>query len=522
MLGRSDHIVNDLVRAAYPLIYVLSSEEERVEKGLLHVAAERGRKFLSWSTTEGIFEIHRDEMGSEQRVPIRSRELRDPLRALEYVGDSNEKALFVLRDFHPYMQDPTIVRRLRDLVRYVKKSNTSKTLILLSPILKIPPELEKEVTVVDYEHPSPEDLDVVIEDLAHNPSIPDEARLEIREGSPLRERIVEAALGLTINEAENVFSKSIIQKRRFDIDVILSEKEQIIRKSGILEFYHATEQFSDVGGLEELKRWLQKRERAFTKEAREFGLPRPKGILLIGVPGCGKSLTAKAVGSLWKLPLLRLDVGKIFAGLVGSSEENMRKAIKTAEAVAPSILWLDELEKGFSGTHSSSFSDAGTTARVFGSFVTWLQEKSSPVFVIATANNVTLLPPELMRKGRFDDIFFVDLPSREERSDIFCIHLQKRDRRPDFFDLDLLALSSEGFSGSEIEQAIISALYDAFDAGRDLTTEDILASFEETVPLSQTMEEEITALREWAQTRARVASKRVISGRAGETRRLEL
>jgi SpoVK/Ycf46/Vps4 family AAA+-type ATPase len=243
---------------------------------------------------------------------------------------------------------------------------------------------------------------------------------------------------------------------------------------------------------------------------------------LIGVPGCGKSLTAKAVSSLWKLPLLRLDVGKIFAGLVGSSEENMRKAIKTAEAVAPSILWLDELEKGFSGTHSSSFSDAGTTARVFGSFVTWLQEKTSPVFVIATANNVTLLPPELMRKGRFDDIFFVDLPSREERSDIFRIHLHKRGRHPDLFDLDLLALSSEGFSGSEIEQAIISALYDAFDAGRDLTTEDILASFEETVPLSQTMEEEITGLREWAQTRARVASKRVVSGRVGETRRLEL
>ena len=256
-------------------------------------------------------------------------------------------------------------------------------------------------------------------------------RAEIGEGSPLRERITEAALGLTINEAENVFSKSLVQKRRFDIDVILSEKEQIIRKSGILEFYHATEQFSDVGGLEEMKRWLKKREKAFTKEAREFGYRAPRD-LLIGVPGCGKSLTAKAVGSLWKLPLLRLDVGKIFAGLVGSSEENMRKAIKTAEAVAPSILWLDELEKGFFGAQSSSFSDAGTTARVFGSFVTWLQEKSSPVFVIATANNVTLLPPELMRKGRFDDIFFVDLPSREERIDIFRIHLQKRAAIPIF------------------------------------------------------------------------------------------
>ena len=522
LLGKTDHTINDLLKAAYPIVYVLSWEEERVEKGLLQIATERGRKFLSWSTTEGVIDVRRDEMGREQRVPVRSRDLRDPLRALEFVGDANDEAVFVLRDFHPFMQDPTIVRRLRDLARYLKKGDKPKTLILLSPILKIPAELEKEVTVVDYELPGPDDLEAVIEALGRNSVVPPQARLEVSEGSPLRERIIEAALGLTINEAENVFSKSLVQKQRFDIDVILAEKEQIIRKSGILEFYHATEQFSDVGGLDELKRWLQKREKAFTKEAREFGLPRPKGILLIGVPGCGKSLTAKAVTSLWKLPLLRLDVGKIFAGLVGSSEENMRKAIKTAEAVAPSILWLDELEKGFSGTHSSSFSDAGTTARVFGSFVTWLQEKASPVFVIATANNVALLPPELMRKGRFDDIFFVDLPSREERSDIFRIHLHKRGRHPDLFDLDLLALSSEGFSGSEIEQAIISALYDAFDAGRDLTTEDILASFEETIPLSQTMEEEITASREWAQTRARVASKRVVSGRVGETRRLEL
>jgi SpoVK/Ycf46/Vps4 family AAA+-type ATPase len=522
LLSQSDRTINDLLRAAYPVIYVLSWEEERVEKGLLQIAAERNRKFLSWSTTEGIIEERRDETGRVQRVPVRSRDLRDPLRALEFVGDTNEEALFVLRDFHPYMQDPTIVRRLRDLARYLKKSDKPKTLILLSPILKIPAELEKEVTVVDYELPGSDDLEAVIEDLGRNSIVPPQAGMEVGEGSSLRERIIEAALGLTINEAENVFAKSLVQKQRFDIDVILSEKEQIIRKSGILEFYQATEQFSDVGGLEELKRWLQKRQKAFTKEAREFGLPRPKGILLIGVPGCGKSLTAKAVGALWKLPLLRLDVGKIFAGLVGSSEENMRKAIKTAEAVAPSILWLDELEKGFSGTQSSSFSDAGTTARVFGSFVTWLQEKSSPVFVIATANNVTLLPPELMRKGRFDDIFFVDLPSREERADIFRIHLQKRGRDPDLFDLDLLALSAEGFSGSEIEQAIISALYDAFDAGRDLTTEDLLASFEETIPLSQTMEEDITAIREWAETRARVASKRVVGGRVGETRRLEL
>jgi len=229
-------------------------------------------------------------------------------------------------------------------------------------------------------------------------------------------------------------------------------------------------------------------------------------ILLTGIPGCGKSLTAKAIGNLWQLPLLRLDVGKIFAGLVGSSEENMRRAIQTAESVAPSILWLDEMEKGFSGTQSSSFSDGGTTARVFGSFVTWLQEKTKPVFVVATANNVSLLPPEMLRKGRFDEIFFVDLPNIAERKDIFSIHIQKKKRDVKAFNINKLAEQSEGYSGSEIEQAIIGALYDAFEAEEDLSEAGIIQTLKSSVPLSRTMEKEIQGIRQWSQGRARKAS----------------
>ncbi|MFC1705214.1 AAA family ATPase, partial [Planctomycetota bacterium] len=342
----------------------------------------------------------------------------------------------------------------------------------------------------------------------------------------MKDKIAEAALGLTAVEAENVFAKSIVQFKRFDLDVIHKEKEQIIRKSGILEFLRPPETVSGIGGLNLLKSWLSKRGSAFTKKAREFGLPEPKGILLLGVPGCGKSLTAKAVGNLWKLPLLRLDMGRVFGSLVGSSEENIRRAIRTAESVAPCILWLDELEKGLSGVQSSGASDAGTTSRVFGTFVTWLQEKQSAVFVIATANQVKLLPPEILRKGRFDEIFFVDLPSAEERESIWRIHISHASTRthprdPKDFDVQALSEASEGYSGAEVEQSVTSALYDAFDQGMDLATEGLLQAIEETVPLSQTMQEDITAMREWAKTRARFASVQAAKDQS-DIRRLEL
>ncbi|MCB9525645.1 MAG: AAA family ATPase [Myxococcales bacterium] len=491
-----------LVKARYPIIYVNSGEEERVEHAVraiqasLNARSSHPRKLLFWSITEGF-------TGDEA-----FNDLRDPIKALDFAIRYEEGALFVLRDFHPYLKDPVVVRRLRDCHRAFKETDRPKNVLVLSPTLKVPAEVEAEVAVVDFDLPDRSELAALVNEFAN--------AYQLNHGADARERFTEAALGLTYDEASYVLAKSLVRHRDFDIDTILSEKKAIIRKSGLLEFYESEEAFAEVGGLKVLKEWLHKRQGAFSQKARDFGLPVPKGILLIGIPGCGKSLTAKAVGALWQMPLLRLDVGKVFSGLVGSSEENIRKVIATAEAVAPAILWLDELEKGFSGVQSSGQSDAGTTARVFGSFITWLQEKKSSVFVIATANDVSMMPPELLRKGRFDEIFFVDMPSEEERRDIFKIHLEKKQRALESFDLDLLARTAKGFSGAEIEQAVVSGLYDAFFEGDDLSDERLVRACGEVIPLSLTMKEKIDDLRDWAASRARSASGLPIGPREDE------
>ena len=498
-LRRVDKDIEHLMRARYPLIYVLSSEERRVEESIKRVLESREKekghktKIYIWSVTEGV------RLGTEQQG-----DSKDPIKALRFVLEAkkDERAVFILRDLHAFQKNPEVVRLLRDVGRNLKE--TLKTVFLVSPVLSIPPECDKEIAVVEYPLPELAEISSILDRVGK--MVPNTKRPEGTE----REHIVEAALGLTADEAENVFAKSLVQTGgTFDIDVILSEKERIVRKSGVLEFFRTQETMDNIGGLEMLKTWLKKRQAAFSEEARQFGLPRPKGILMIGIPGGGKSLTAKAVGASWRLPLLRLDVGKVFAGIVGSSEENMRRAIQMAEAVAPSILWVDELEKGFSGTGSSNNSDGGTAARVFGSFITWLQEKTSPVFVIATANNVDELPPEMMRKGRFDEIFFVDLPSLPERKEIFTIHLKRRGRKPEDFDLQELGEKSEGMTGAEIEQVVVSALFDEYDkngAKGQLTTPGLVHSVGETVPLSRTMKEKIATLRTWCRTRARPAS----------------
>jgi ATP-dependent 26S proteasome regulatory subunit len=496
--------IETLIRARYPIIYVVSWEESRVEATLRAVAEGRRKQLFLWTTTDGlVLDGHNP----------RSDGTTDPLFAMDEVIKSADSAIFVFKDFHRFLKDDAkIVRKLRDLAHHLKRSY--KTVVLVSPVLELPTELEKEMTVVDYALPSADELRQQVE--ATLDKCKEDKRINCELDEAEIEAIVKAAQGLTAVEVDNVLMKSIVQTQAFDVDVILSEKEQIIRKSGILEYFHTDETMEDVGGLEALKRWLTKRRRAFTDAARDYGLPQPKGLLLIGVQGCGKSLTAKAVAHLWQLPLLRLDVGRIFSGLVGSSEERMRRAIATAESIAPVVLWLDEVEKGFAGTQSSSFSDAGTTSRVFGSFVTWLQEKESPVFVIATANDITTLPPELLRKGRFDEIFFVDLPSEQERHQIVGIHVAKRlpeGRSADEFDVEALADASAAFSGAEIEQAIISAMYDAFDEdGRPFTGDDILRAIQETFPLSATMREQLYDLRAWAQNRARPASDHIVEG----------
>jgi SpoVK/Ycf46/Vps4 family AAA+-type ATPase len=487
---------------------VVSFEENRVKTRLKDIADERKKQVFNWTITKGL------ELQDGSFIT----ELKDPIKVLEYINQSDANALFILHDYHHYLNDPVVVRKQRDLAHALKM--TRKNIIFLSPVLKVPTELEKEIAVIDYKLPDKKELAEIIK--RSTQGLENKENLEILKSPDKMDKIVEAALGLTAEEAENVFAKSLVEKGQFDIDTVLSEKEQIIRKSGVLEYYHANEKMQEVGGLEELKNWLTKRGKAFSPKAREFGLPEPRGILLLGIPGCGKSLTAKAIAGMWQLPLLKLDVGKVFSSYVGSSEENVRRAIQTAESIAPCILWLDEMEKGFSGLGSSGMTDGGTTARVFGTFLTWLQEKTSAVFVVATSNNVSQLPPELLRKGRFDEIFYVDLPSKEERKEITKIHLEKRKREVGNYNIEKIAQETHGFSGSEIEEVIVSGLYDAFNRDEELKQEHLEQVIKTLIPLSQTMEEQIRGIRDWAKLRARRASNVKWEEEAGTVRQLEM
>lgn len=492
-----------LIRARYPILYVVSSEEMRVQNLIVEIAQARQKKVFEWSCTMGLIPAGT----SIQSQKNRNAATKDPLLALDQVIEQVEPAIFIFKDFHPFLtrNNVTIIRKLKEIALHLK--NSFKTIILVAPTMEIPTELEKEITVLNFPLPTRDDLGTLLDKIILDVKQFHQVKIDLDEAG--RERLLQAALGLTLGEAENVFAKIIVKDERLsgdDVNEVFAEKQQIIRKSGLLDYYATDENFANVGGLSVLKEWLDKRAVAFTAEAREFGLPAPKGILMLGVQGCGKSLCAKAVSSLWQLPLLRFDMGRMFNSLVGSSEENVRRAIAVAESVAPAILWVDEIDKAFAGSQGSGMTDGGTTARVFGTFLTWLSDKTAPVFVVATANDISQLPPELMRKGRLDEIFFVDLPSETEREEIFRIHLAKRKRDPKYFDLKSLAVCSGEYSGAEIEEAIISALYDAFSAQQELATEHILHALRETVPLSKTMDEQINRLRSWANGRARNAS----------------
>ena len=494
--------IETLIRARYPLIQIVSWEEERVLKCLESVAGGLQKQLWQWSINNGLG-VYRS---FQQTAVEGAKGTKDPLVALKEIRSTGQQpTIFVLKDFHPYMKEATVARALRDLT--VSLRSTYSTVILLSPNVTRPPELEKDLTVVDFPLPEREDLvaffDSLEAELKENPS------LSFDNNDETRQRLIESALGLTMNEVENVFAKILVQRGQLtqqEVPDVYHEKKQIIRKTGILQYLEPQESIEWVGGLKSLKDWLRKRRRAFHPKARRFGLPIPKGVIFLGVQGCGKSLCAKAVSRSWQMALLRLDMGELFGSLVGQSEENVRRAITIAESIAPVILWIDEIDKGFSGLASSGFSDAGTTARVFGTLLTWFQEKESPVFVIATANNPEVLPPELLRQGRFDEVFFVDLPTAEERQEIFRIHLKLRRRRPERFDLEALARAAEGFSGAEIEQAVISSLYDAFDHGHDVDEPTLLNALASTRPLSVLMVEEITKRRQWAKGRTRPAS----------------
>ncbi|MCC6156987.1 MAG: AAA family ATPase [Deltaproteobacteria bacterium] len=481
------------ISAGFPIIYVASWEEERVCEHLGIVATghmEPSRALVTWSFTEGFS----DHIEGPERA------LHDPMAALDRVLREEDPVVWVLKDYHVYIaQRPDIVRRLRDVYYAIK--DTDRTLIVLAPIVEVPPELVKEMYVYDYPLPDPDETRQIVE-------------LEIwthfhRSGQRVtfdhyeRADFERTLLGLTREEMKRALRKSFLHSPKITIDhaqVVLEEKRQILRKTEILEFIQIEDDLSAVGGLKQFKAWCKIRHRGLEPEAREFGLPLPKGILLTGISGCGKSLAITALAREWRLPLLRLDMGRVFAGLAGSPEQSLRRAILTAEAVSPCVLWIDEIEMGISVFSDSV--ESGATSRNFASFLTWMQEKKTPVFIAATANDIDRLPPEFIRKGRFDEVFFVDLPSEEERKEIFRIHFKKKKQVPSETSLDGLAKSTKGYTGAEIEQALISALYECFSKNRPLALEDIYRAIGNMVPLSVTMKEDITKVKRWADNRA--------------------
>ena len=493
------------IQSSAALNQVISHETLRIRAECTHTAKELDRELFIWNFSQGLRHYKND-------VWDKSDDGDSPHEVLEWLleyskDESRNDFILLLEDFHHYLTaaDSALICRLRAFsIAVATREVVGCSVVLSQPIPLLPPELEKEVQVLEMPLPNLEDLHKIMRQAKQRYNIDDR---DYQESSSL----LESALGLSTSEAQLAFSKAACEYNRLtetEIPFIIKEKEQVIRKSGHLEYFHPKATLSDIGGLDNLKLWLNRRRQAFTTDARDFGLEFPRGVLLLGLPGTGKSLAAKAVASAWQLPLLRLDMGKIYGGIVGQSEANMRSALQMAETLSPSILWIDEIEKGLSGMQSSGSTDGGTTARVLGSFLTWMQEKEKPVFVVATANNIAQLPPELLRKGRVDEIFFVDLPVQQDRKEILSIHLKRRDRIDDFSDTELeeLALVSKGFTGAELEEAVKEAMFIAFDEGHQLNKEDLLRAINATSPLSQTMEEMIRNTRQWAKGRAVAAS----------------
>jgi len=449
-------------------------------------------------------------MGSEQSAAAVSGSIyntREPVQALANMESMTVEAVFILKDFHRHMDDPVVVRRLRDVGQ--KFSTNRRTVIITAPEITVPPELTTLVEYFDLPLPDRDRLHDIIHDTFTRLSKTYTLKLQLDAAGV--DAMSANLRGLTEEEAERAISQALVTRYALcpeTVTDVLEAKKQLLRHSGMLEFIEASDNMSAVGGLENLKHWLQQRRGAWEDSARDFGLEPPHGVIILGVQGCGKSLCARAVAGEWKLPLVKFDTSAVYDKYIGETEKRIRKVFQVAEGLAPCVLWIDELEKVFAGSGPDSASaDAGVSSRLLASFLSWMQDRKSPVFVAATCNNVTVLPPELIRKGRFDELFFVDLPNQGERRQIFSIQLARRKRNPADFDLDKVSSAAQGYSGAEIDAAVQGALYAAYSEKKPLSTESLIVALGQTVPLSTTRAEEITALRDWAKTRAVPASK---------------
>ena len=482
------------LKARYPIIYINTLEEDRIEYAIRkNVKTTLNRSIYSWDFVDG-YTNNPNNQGFAKRNPLQALELVERLTV-------ETPALFLLKDFNRFLTDLSISRKLRNISRILKLQ--PKTIIIIGSELTIPKELQELITILQFELPLEKEISQELKRLMKS--------LNIEVDSELFENLTRACQGLSLERIRRVLSKIIATYKTIDrnsISVLLSEKKQIISQTEILEYCSVNEKIANLGGLNNLKDWLKKRKTAFSLQALNYGLPTPRGLLLIGIQGTGKSLTAKAIANDWQLPLLKLDVGKLFGGIVGESESRLRQMIDVAETISPCILWIDEIDKAFTNTESRS--DSGTSNRVLATFISWLSEKTKPVFVISTANNIDLLPLEIIRKGRFDEIFFLDLPEKEEREEIFKIHLQEfRPNSWQSFNYSKLAQLSDSFSGAEIRQSIIEGMYHAFYETREFTTEDICLALKELIPLANLENNQMLKLQNWASSgQIRLASSK--------------
>ena len=481
-----------LLKARYPIIYISTYEEERIEY-IIKLCTKKyvPRTYYSWDFING-YQGNPNDSGFAAKNPLEALELVEKLT-------SETASVFVLKDYDNFLKDISIIRKLKNLNKDLKTQQ--KNLIIISSEINIPDSIKEIITIIEFPLPSyleiQEELKRLISSLQQD--ISDERLNEL----------TLACQGLSLERIRRVLSKIIAQYGEINESspiLILEEKKQIIQQTQLLEFCIADKKLTDLGGLDNFKTWLKRRDESFSQSAIDYGLPYPKGVLLVGVQGTGKSIAAKIIANEWTLPLLRLDFGRLFASLVGQSESRVRKMIQIAEALAPCVLWVDEIDKAFAGTQNGG--DSGTTSRVLATFITWLAEKTTPVFVVATANNMEIIPPEVIRKGRFDEVFFLGLPTRQEREAIFEVHLQKsRPNQLENFQVPLLSDLSKEFSGAEIEQVIIEAMRLGFSQNREFTTDDIIVSIQNCVPLAKTRNNEIRALQEWVESGNVTSSK---------------
>lgn len=474
-----------LLKARYPIIYIATNEEERVEFLIKYCTKKYViRTCYSWDFVDG-YQGNPNDVGFAARNPLEALSLIEKLTP-------ETASLFILKDYDNFLKDFSVIRKLKNLSRSLKTQ--PKNIIIVSSEVNIPDSLKELIVLLEFPLPGYSEILSELNRLISSLQ-------QTVEPSDLNQ-IATACQGLSLDRIRRVLSKVIAQRGVIDSsspNLILQEKKQIIQQNQLLEFCLNDKSLLDLGGLDNFKSWLRLREKAFSQEAIKYGLPYPKGLLLVGVQGTGKSIAAKIIANEWQLPLLRLDFGRLFASLVGQSEQRVRKMIEIAEALSPCILWVDEIDKAFAGSQSSG--DNGTTSRVLATFITWLSEKTTPVFVVATANNIDWIPPEILRKGRFDEMFFLDLPTLEEREEIFRVHLRKY--RPEIlkdFQISLFGQLSKEFSGAEIEQVVIEAMRLGFNESREFNNDDVIVSIQNLVPLARTKSKEMALLKTWSES----------------------